>query len=48
MLHISDGPLYTTNEKYMKKHDCNHGFHVFLMFHVVGSIEGMKHGKSLD
>ena len=35
MLHTFDGPYYTKNEKYMKIRDCNHVFHVFLIFHVV-------------
>ena len=48
MLHTFDGPCYTKNQKYMKKRDCNHGFHVFLIFRVAGSIESMQHGYSLD
>ena len=48
MLHTFDGLCYTKNEKYMKKHDCNHVFHVFLNFHVAGSIKSMQHGYSLD
>ena len=49
MLHTFDGPCYMKNEKYMKKRDCNHAFHVFLIFCVVGSIESMQqHGCSLD
>ena len=48
MLHIFDGPWYVKNEKYMKKRDCNHTFHIFLYFHVAGSTESMKHGYSLD
>ena len=42
MFHTFDSPCYTKNEKYMKKHDCNH------IFHVVGSIESMQYGYSLD
>lgn len=48
MLYTLDGPYYTKNEKYMKKHDCNHIFHVFVIFRVAGSIENMQHGYSLD
>ena len=48
MLHIFDGPCYMKNEKYMIKHDWNHVFHVFLIFHVEISIESMQHGYSLD
>ena len=48
MLLFFDGPYYTKNEKYMKKRDCNHVFHVFLIFHVVGYIENMQHGYNLD
>ena len=48
MLHTFDGPCYTKNEKYMKKCDCNYVFHVFLIFHVEGSIENVEHGYSLD
>ena len=47
MLHTFDGPCYMKNEKYMKKHDCNHIFHVFIIFRVEGSIESMQHGYSL-
>ena len=43
MLHTFDGLFYAKNEKYMKKCDCNHVFHVFLIFRVTGSIESMKH-----
>ena len=46
MLHTFDGPFYTENDKYMKKHDCNHIFHVFLIFRVAGSIESMQHDYS--
>ena len=48
MLHTFDAPSYMNNEKYMKKCDCNHVFHVFLIFCVVGSIKSMKHGYYLD
>ena len=48
MLHTFDEPYYMKNEKYMKKCDCNHVFHVFLIFRVAGSIETMQHGYSLD
>ena len=48
MLHTFDGPYYVKNEKYMKKHDCNHIFHVFLNFNVARSIESMQYGYSLD
>ena len=48
MLHTFDEAYYTKNEKYMKKPDCNNVFHVFLIFHVEGSIENMQHGYSLD
>jgi len=44
MLHIFDGTYYTKNEKYIEKHDCNHVFHVFLIFHVEESIESIQHG----
>lgn len=47
MFHTFDGPCYTKNEKYMKKHGCNHIFHVFLIFRVAESIESMKHGYFL-
>ena len=39
MLHTFDGPYYMKNEKYMKICDCNHLFHVFLIFRVAGSIK---------
>ena len=48
MFHTFDRPYYTKNGKYMKKYDCNHVFHVLLIFHVAGSIESMQHGYSLD
>ena len=44
MLHTFDGPCNKKNEKYMKKRDCNHVFHVFLIYRVAGSIESMQHG----
>ena len=43
-----NGPRYKKNEKYMKKHECNHVFHVFLIFRVSGSITSMQHGYSMD
>ena len=48
MLHTFEGPYYLKNQKYMKTRDCNHVFHVFLIFHVEGSIESIQHGYSLD
>ena len=48
MLHTFDEPSYTKNEKYMKKRDCNHVFHLFIIFHVAGYIEIMQHGYLLD
>ena len=48
MLHTFDGPCYMKSEKYNKKRDYNHIFHVFVIFHVVAPIESMKHGYSLD
>ena len=48
MLHTFDGPCYMKNEKYMKKHYCNHVFHVFVIFRVADSIKSMQHGYSLD
>ena len=42
MFHTFDGPCYMKNEKYMKN------VIVFLIFRVVGSIESMQHGYSLD
>ena len=44
MLHTFDGSCYMKNEKYMEKCDCNNVFHIFLVFHVAGSIESMQHG----
>ena len=48
MLHTFYGPYHTKNEKYIKKPDFNHVFHVFIIFHVGGYIETMQHGYSLD
>ena len=48
MLHNFNEPYYMKNEKYIKKRDYNHVFHVFLIFRVVGPIKGMQHGYSLD
>ena len=48
MLHTFDRPYYTKNEKYMKNVITITFFHVFLIFRVVGSIESMQHGYSLD
>ena len=48
MLHNFDGPCYMKNEKYIKKRDYNHVFHVFLISRVEGSIESMNYGHSLD
>jgi len=48
MLHTFDGSFYMKNEKYMKKCDCNHNFHVFLIFCVVRFIKSMQDGYSLD
>ena len=48
MFHTFDGPCYTKNEKYMKKRDSNHVFHVFLIFCVARSIKSMQHGYSFD
>ena len=48
MFHTFNGPCYTKNEKYIKKRDCNHAFHVFPTFCVAGSIKSMQHGYSLD
>ena len=48
MFHIFNEPCYMKNEKYMKKRDWNHVFHVFLIFHVAGSIESMEHVYTLD
>ena len=48
MLHTFDGPCYMKYEKYMKKRDCNHVFHVILIFSVAGSIESMQHWYALD
>lgn len=48
MLHTFDGPYYMKNEKYMKKVIAITLFHVFIIFNVLGSIESMQHGYSLD
>ena len=48
MLHTFDGPCYMKNETYMKNVISITCFHVFVIFRVVGSIETMKHGYSLD
>ena len=48
MLHTFDGSYYTKNEKYIKKRDYNHVFYVFLIFPIVGPVESMQHGDSLD
>jgi len=48
MLDTFDGPCYMKSKKYMKKRNYNNVFHVFLIFHIVGSIESMQHGYFLD
>ena len=48
MFHSFDGPCYMKNDKYMKNMIAITIFHVFLIFRVVGSIESMQHGYSLD
>ena len=48
MFHTFDGPCCMKNEKCMQKRDCNHIFHVFLIFRVAGPIENMQHGYFLD
>ena len=48
MLHTFNGPYYMKKQKYMKKRDCNHIFDLFLIFRVVGPMETMQHGYSLD
>ena len=48
MLHTFGGPCYTQNEKCMKNVIAITFFHVFLIFCLVGSIESMQHGYSLD
>ena len=48
MLHVFNGAYYMKNEKYMKNLFAIMFFHVFLNFHVVGSIKGMQYGYSLD
>ena len=55
MFHIFDGPCYMKKEIH-ENHDCNHIFHVFLIFRVAGSIifrvagsiKSMQHVYSLD
>ena len=48
MLNNFDGCCYTKKDKYMKKRDCNHISHVFLIFRVAGSIKSIQHGYFLD
>jgi len=48
MFHTVDGLCYMKNDKYMKNCDYNHVFNVFLIFHVAGSIESMKHVFPFD
>ena len=48
MFHTFDGPYYTKNDKYMKNVVAITFCHVFLIFHVVDSIETMQHRYSLD
>lgn len=48
MLHTFYGPCYTKNEKYMKNVIAIMFFHVFLIFHIVVSIESMQHWYLLD
>ena len=48
MLHTFNGRHYMKNEKYMKNVIAIMFFHVFLIFHVAGSIQSMQHGYSLD
>ena len=48
MLHTFDELYYTKNEKYIKNVIVITCFYVFLIFRVVGPIESMKHGYSLD
>ena len=48
MLHTFVGPCYKKNEKYIKKRDYNHVYHVFLIFRVVEMFKSMQHGYSLD
>ena len=48
MLHTFNRPCYMKNDKYMTRRDCNHAFHVFLIFRVAEFIESMQHGYSLD
>ena len=48
MLHTFDGLCYMKNEKYMKTCDCNHFFHVFIIFRLVGSVKSIENWYSLD
>ena len=48
MLHTFYRSFYTKNEKYMKNVIVIIFFYVFLIFRVVGPIEIMQHGYSLD
>ena len=48
MLHTFDGPCYMKNEKYMKNMIAIMFFHVFLIFHVAGSIKSIKDEYYLD
>ena len=48
MLHTFDELFYTKNEKYIKNVIVITFFYVFLIFRVVGPIESMQHGYSLD
>ena len=48
MLHTFDELYYTKNEKYIKNVIVITFFYVFLIFRVVGPIEILQHGYSLD
>ena len=48
MLHNFDGSYYTKNDKYIKNVIVIMFFYVFVIFRVVGPIESMQHGYSLD
>jgi len=48
MLYTFDGSFYPRNDKYRKNVIAIMFFHVFLIFHVEGSVESMQHGYSLD
>ena len=48
MLHTFYGTYYMKNDKYMKNVIAITFFYVFLIFSVVGPIESMQHGYSLD